>query len=64
MDCAKVCTTLELEVSKMITKNTRKQLRDYKRQSKGLKYLINYLIGVIDDEDNLERDESAFIQRG
>lgn len=38
----------------MITENTRKQLRDYKRQGKGLKYLINYLIGVIDDEDNLE----------
>lgn len=51
-------------VSRMITENTRKQLRDYKRQGKGLEYLINYLIGVIDDEDNLERNVRALIQRG
>lgn len=39
----------------MITGNTRKQLSCYRKHGKNLKYLINYLIGVVDDEDNLER---------
>lgn len=39
----------------MITENVRKQLRDYKRQGKDLKYLINYISGLIEDEDDFER---------
>lgn len=38
----------------MITENTRKQLRDYKRHGKDLKYLINYLMGLVEDEDDFE----------
>ena len=41
-------------VSKMITENTRKQLSYYRKHGRDLGYLINYLIGVIGDEDNLE----------
>jgi hypothetical protein len=39
----------------MITKNTRKQLADYRRNGKGLKYLINYLMELLEDEDDFER---------
>ena len=39
----------------MITENVRKQLRDYKRHGKDLKYLINYIIGLVTDEDDFER---------
>ena len=39
---------------KMVTKGTRKQLADYKKHGKKLKYLINYLIGLIEDEDDFE----------
>lgn len=35
----------------MITENTRKQLRDFKRQGKDLKYCINYII-----DDLIEKD--------
>lgn len=38
----------------MITKNTRKQLADYRKHGKDLKYLINYLMGLIEDEDAFE----------
>lgn len=39
----------------MVTKNVRKQLQDYRKHGKKLKYLINYLMGVINDEDDFER---------
>lgn len=53
----------------MITENTRKQLADYRKRGKKLKYLINYLMGLVVDEDDfeknyLERNESSCIQRG
>lgn len=38
----------------MVTEATRKQLADYKKHGKKLKYLINYLIGLIEDEDDFE----------
>lgn len=38
----------------MITENTRKQLADYRKHGKKLKYLINYLMGLIEDEDAFE----------
>ena len=38
----------------MITKNIRKQLADYRKHGKKLKYLINYLMELIDDEDDFE----------
>ena len=38
----------------MITENVRKQLADYRKHGKKLKYLINYLMGLIDDEDDFE----------
>lgn len=38
----------------MITENVRKQLRDYKRHGKDFKYLINYISGLIEDEDDFE----------
>lgn len=38
----------------MVTENVRKQLRDYKRHGKDLKYLINYLMGLVEDEDDFE----------
>lgn len=38
----------------MVTEATRKQLADYKKHGKKLKYLINYLIGFIEDEDDFE----------
>lgn len=41
-------------VRKMITENTRKQLADYRNHGKKLKYLINYLMGLIEDEDDFE----------
>ena len=38
----------------MVTEATRKQLADYKKHGKKLKYLINYIIGLIEDEDDFE----------
>lgn len=38
----------------MITENTRKQLADYRKHGKKLKYLINYLMGLIEDKDDFE----------
>lgn len=38
----------------MITENTRKQLRDYKRQGKDLIYLINYIMGLVEGKDDFE----------
>ena len=38
----------------MITENTRKQLADYRKHGKKLKYLINYLMGLVEDEDDFE----------
>lgn len=38
----------------MITENARKQLADYRRHGKKLKYLINYLMGLVEDEDDFE----------
>ena len=38
----------------MVTEATRKQLADYKKHGKKLKYLINYLIGFFEDEDDFE----------
>ena len=38
----------------MITVNVRKQLADYRKHGKKLKYLINYLMGLIEDEDDFE----------
>lgn len=39
----------------MITENTRKQLADYRKHGKKLKYLINYLLGLVEDEDDFEK---------
>ena len=39
----------------MITENVRKQVADYGNHGKKLKYLINYLMGVVEDEDDFER---------
>ena len=36
----------------MITENVRKQLADYRKRGKKLKYLINYISGLIEDEDD------------
>lgn len=44
----------KIGVIKMITENVRKQLADYRKHGKKLKYLINYLMGLIDDEDDFE----------
>ena len=38
----------------MITENVRKQLADYRKRGKKLKYLINYLMGLVEDEDDFE----------
>lgn len=38
----------------MITKNTRKQLADYRKHGKDLKYLINYLMELVINEDDFE----------
>lgn len=38
----------------MITENIRKQLADYRKHGKKLKYLINYLMGLVEDEDDFE----------
>lgn len=37
----------------MVTENIRKQLCDFKRRGKDLKYCINYLVSLICDEYNL-----------
>ena len=39
----------------MITENTRKQLVDYRKHGKKLKYLVNYLLGLVEDEDDFEK---------
>lgn len=39
----------------MVTENTQKQLLDYRKHGKKLKYLINYLMGLIKDEDDFEK---------
>ena len=39
----------------MVTENMRKQLADYRKHGKKLKYLINYLMGLIEDEDDFEK---------
>lgn len=38
----------------MITKNTRKQLADYRKHGNDLKYLINYLMEIVIEEDDVE----------
>lgn len=38
-----------------MTENIRKQLSDYRRNGKSLKYLISYLMGLVDDEDDFEK---------
>lgn len=38
----------------MVTENVRKQLVNYRKQGKELKYLINYLMGLLTDEDDFE----------
>lgn len=35
--------------------NIRKQLSDYRRNGKSLQYLINYLMGLVVDEDDFEK---------
>ena len=39
----------------MIKENVRKQLADYRNHGKKLKYLINYLMGLIEDEGDFEK---------
>jgi len=39
----------------MITENTRKQLVDYRKHGKKLKYLVNYLMGVVEGDDDFEK---------
>ena len=39
----------------MITENIRKQLADYRKHGKKLKYLINYIMGLIENEGDFER---------
>lgn len=39
----------------MITENIRNQLADYRKHGKKLKYLINYLMGLVEDEDDFEK---------
>lgn len=34
----------------MVTENVRKQLVDYRKHGKKLKYLINYLMGLVEDD--------------
>lgn len=46
--------TRKIGVIEMLRENIRKQLWDYKNQGKDLKYLINYLMGLIEDEDDFE----------
>lgn len=38
----------------MVKENTRKQLADYRKRGKQLKYLISYLAGLVEDEDDFE----------
>lgn len=38
----------------MLSENVRKQLRDYKNQGKDLIYLIRYIMGLLDDEEDFE----------
>lgn len=38
-----------------MTENIRKQLSDYRRNGKPLQYLINYLMGLVVDEDDFEK---------
>jgi hypothetical protein len=46
---------LDKEKRETITENVRKQLADYRKHGKKLKYLINYLMGLVVDEDDFER---------
>lgn len=39
----------------MMTETTRKQLADYRKNGKKLKYLISYLMGLVEDEDDFEK---------
>ena len=43
----------------MITENVRKQLRDYKKHGKDLKYLINYISGLIEDKEASDAEVKA-----
>lgn len=45
---------LRKERREMITENARKQLADYRRHGKKLKYIINYLMWLVEDEDDFE----------
>ena len=45
----------------MITENVRKQLRDYKRHGKDLKYLINYISGLVENENDFEEIKNVSI---
>ena len=47
----------------MITENVRKQLADYRKHGKKLKYLINYLMGLVVDEDKDKDDFEKIILR-
>ena len=38
-----------------MTENIRKQLSDYRRKGKSLQYLINYLMGLVVEEDDFEK---------
>ena len=38
----------------MVTENIKKQLADFKKQGKSLAYLINYISGMIEKEDDYE----------
>ena len=39
----------------MVTENVRKQLADYRKRGKKLKYIINYLVVLVEDEDDFEK---------
>ena len=39
----------------MVTENIKKQLADFKKQGKSLAYLINYISGMIEKEDDYEK---------
>lgn len=39
------------EIKSSLSENIRKQLKDYRKRGKGLKYLINYLMDLVDQDD-------------
>lgn len=39
------------EMKSHLSESIRKQLKDYKNRGKGLKYLINYMIDLVDQDD-------------